>query len=326
MSLIHLLSQTLIKNYALVAFFCGYFCIYLVSNDVFSYLYEINSIKEDIPLNLPFTYDNTLKNRNSLLEEKSNKSEKKSRILCWVMTSPDSFYKKAKHVKATWGRFCDILLFMSSQSEDTLPVIGLPVFEGYTNLWGKTKAAFYYVYKHYFDKADWFLKADDDTFVVVGNLRRLLDKHSPDSPIYFGRRFKPYVEQGYMSGGAGYVLSHEALKLFIEKGMKAFFTEMCYLGMFGAEDINIGECLSYSGVKAGDSRDDDHLETFHPYTAELLIVRGLIPTTDWIYSYSYYPLQLVSILLFSFYIEKWYTEYIVVLEYLIHKLKYFDCF
>lgn len=38
----------------------------------------------------------------------------------------------------------------------------------------------------------------------------------PKTPIYFGLRFKPYVKQGYMSGGAGYVLSKEAVKKFVQ--------------------------------------------------------------------------------------------------------------
>ena len=41
---------------------------------------------------------------------------KKVRVLCWVMTSPDHFDTKAKHVKATWGKRCNILLFMSTKS------------------------------------------------------------------------------------------------------------------------------------------------------------------------------------------------------------------
>lgn len=38
----------------------------------------------------------------------------------------------------------------------------------------------------------------------------------PNTPIYFGLKFKPYVKQGYMSGGAGYVLSKAALKKFVQ--------------------------------------------------------------------------------------------------------------
>ena len=38
----------------------------------------------------------------------------KVRVLCWVMTSPQNHDLKAKHVKATWGQHCNILLFIST--------------------------------------------------------------------------------------------------------------------------------------------------------------------------------------------------------------------
>ena len=49
--------------------------------------------------------------------------------------------------------------------------MGLEVEEGRKNLYEKTKKAFTYVWKHHRHEAEWFLKADDDTFVIVENLR-----------------------------------------------------------------------------------------------------------------------------------------------------------
>ena len=37
------------------------------------------------------------------------------RILCWIMTQPENHYKKAIHVKRTWGKRCNKLIFISSE-------------------------------------------------------------------------------------------------------------------------------------------------------------------------------------------------------------------
>ena len=51
------------------------------------------------------------------------------------------------------------------------------------------------------------MKADDDTYVILENLRYMLKDYKSSDPTYFGLRFThhEYTEhqEGYMSGGAG---------------------------------------------------------------------------------------------------------------------------
>ena len=76
-------------------------------------------------------------------------------------------------------------------------------------------------------------------FVILENLRYMLYAYSPDDPIYFGHKFLlPKSKRTYMSGGAGYVLSRKALKIFIEKGLTD--PNACRQSYAGAEDAEMG--------------------------------------------------------------------------------------
>ncbi|XP_076326717.1 glycoprotein-N-acetylgalactosamine 3-beta-galactosyltransferase 1-like [Tachypleus tridentatus] len=239
----------------------------------------------DVPLSFHSTDEDFHKGEGVLAESLA----KEVRVLCFILTNPTNHQKKAKHVKATWGRRCNVLLFMSSEEDKTLPSVKLNVSEGRNFLWGKIKEAFQYVYEHYFDQADWFMKADDDTFVIVENLRYLLMSHNSSEPIYFGCRFKPYVKQGYMSGGAGYVLSKEALSQFVERALRD--KSNCRGDSGGSEDVEIGKCLEGVGVQAGDSRDSLGRGRFFPFVPEHHLIPGHVPKNFWYWKWIYYPAE-----------------------------------
>ena len=91
--------------------------------------------------------------------------------------------------------------------DDRIGTIALPgVEEGHDKLWPKAVAALKYVWEHHGHDAEWFLKADDDTWVFTNNLRSFLANHDPDEPHYFGFTADP--EDGglglkYNHGGTG---------------------------------------------------------------------------------------------------------------------------
>lgn len=53
----------------------------------------------------------------------------------------------------------------------------------YEDLWGKVVDGFLQLNA---SAADWFLKADDDTFLIYPNLLNLLEHLDPSEPLYLG--------------------------------------------------------------------------------------------------------------------------------------------
>lgn len=211
------------------------------------------------------------------------------RILCWVLTHDINHKTKAQAVKDTWGKRCNKLLFISTSADDNLDIVLVNVTEDRRYLWGKTKQGLQQVYEAHGNDYDWFLKADDDTWIFMENLRHFLYAYSPDMPIYFGCKLKPFVSQGYMSGGAGYVMSREAVRRFNEIALNDDYK--CWNGTEGTEDVEIGKCLENVGVLAGDSRDDLNRARFLPFPPDGLI-RNLFGES-WLDNATFYEIKKV---------------------------------
>lgn len=98
----------------------------------------------------------------------------KVKVLCMVTTHPGNHESKAIHIKKTWGKRCNKLIFMTTAEDLQLGTVVLDVPETRDALWGKTKASFKYAYDNLLDEFDWFMKADDDKYancslIITGN-------------------------------------------------------------------------------------------------------------------------------------------------------------
>ena len=173
------------------------------------------------------TYDNTdnINNNKPIIR-------KKSKIFCMILTSAKSLESKAKIVYETWAHTCDNYKFISTVPEkirngndtrykisengtefhyhfDILQPPGL-VNDTYSKLTDKVYVTVKHLYNKYNDY-DWYLKADDDTFIFMNNLRKFVSDKNASLPVTYGYDFKLYIPQGYHSGGAGYLLSNTAM-------------------------------------------------------------------------------------------------------------------
>jgi glycoprotein-N-acetylgalactosamine 3-beta-galactosyltransferase len=208
----------------------------------------------------------------------------KGKVFCWIMTSRRNHENRARIVDETWPRRCDKYEFFTDDGNTTFPSAGIfhNLTEGHLHLWPKTKTALRHIYHKYLNEFDWFLKADDDTYIVVENLKLMLGRFDARVPHYLGFRMKPYIDDGFNSGGAGYVLSRAALAAFVEKASNN--QTICKGGW--AEDLELAYCLKNIGILPGDTRDATGHNTFFPYHPNL-IIKGKIPN-DGDYNFWYY--------------------------------------
>ncbi|KAH8870539.1 Glycoprotein-N-acetylgalactosamine 3-beta-galactosyltransferase 1 [Schistosoma japonicum] len=79
------------------------------------------------------------------------------------------------------------------------------------------------------------------------NLLDALQHYSPDMPFMLGHRFPTIVQNGFFSGGAGYVLSREALKNIVEKSIDKH--PNCSIYDEIGEDVMMSICGQAVGVR-----------------------------------------------------------------------------
>jgi hypothetical protein len=136
------------------------------------------------------------------IESLFNRQSRSPRICCLILTTPPYLTTRAKAVNATWGPRCDKHYFITELKNQNLtademkivkhlPIAPIPnLMKGYSHLTLKSNLAFLFAYEWHVNDFDWFLKADDDTYLIVEHLRAFLGEQKSSEPITFGYNFK----------------------------------------------------------------------------------------------------------------------------------------
>ena len=88
------------------------------------------------------------------------------------------------------------------ENPEELNIIELEGVTGREKLWDKVKLGMLAIADHYHGTFDYLMKADDDSYVVVGNLLKLLSQMDKNKKFLVGHK---QHNQGvsYLSGGSG---------------------------------------------------------------------------------------------------------------------------
>jgi hypothetical protein len=124
----------------------------------------------------------------------------------------------------------DLIFYSDDEDPATNTIkVNVPLEMMYRDNEIKTIGAVDLIEKRYYNQYDWYLFTDDDTFVNVPLLNKMV--HSFDKTIVHGKDLSGcYGNLSYLSGGAGILISNDVIsKLFNMTNYKTDFS-----------DVNIG--------------------------------------------------------------------------------------
>ena len=156
-----------------------------------------------------------------------------------------------------------------------MPFVYLDIVDTLETLTDKHIATIEYVNENYKNQFDWFLYANDDTYIAMENLKLFLANKCPNEKKLYGKVmiYAPLEKtiytsgdntKGFIQGGSGWLASHEAIRLFAE-AQKKDPLKFCKWdhGRNGLiEDQEISDCYRKVNVYPGESRDEENRERF----------------------------------------------------------------
>ncbi|XP_049531022.1 chondroitin sulfate synthase 1 isoform X2 [Anopheles darlingi] len=178
-------------------------------------------------------------------------------VLVGVMTAKDFLQGRARAVYETWGRQIPgrIVFFSSQDSVATdLPLVAL---KGVDDRYPPQKKSFmmlHYMYEHYIDRFEWFVRADDDVYVRTDRLEPFLRSIDSSKPQFIGQAGRGNTEdfgllslefdENFCMGGPGVIMSRETLRRV------APHIPSCLKNLYSThEDVEVGRCVQkFAGI------------------------------------------------------------------------------
>ncbi|KAH8367665.1 hypothetical protein KR084_001326 [Drosophila pseudotakahashii] len=192
-----------------------------------------------------------------LREEDSIQNSQRNLVFVGVMTAKSFLEGRARAVYDTWGKEVPgRMAFFSSEgsySED-LPVVGLKNVDDRYPPQKKSFMMLYYMYEHYIDRFEWFIRADDDVYMEPDKLERFLRSIDSSKPQFIGQAGKGNSEEfgllslefdeNFCMGGPGVILSSETLRRV------APHIPSCLKNLYSThEDVEVGRCVQkFAGI------------------------------------------------------------------------------
>jgi glycoprotein-N-acetylgalactosamine 3-beta-galactosyltransferase len=185
-----------------------------------------------------------------------------------------------------------------------IPFVYLNISDKYELITNKAIQTMKYIYDYHLNDFDWYLRANDDTYVIMENLKTFLSHKCPNSKEMYGKALRyfmndPYIKEfsgknidkGFIQGGAGWLISRESVKIFVETLNKD--PNFCVMKRGQLEDQEICNCFRKINILTSESRDEEYKERFLMDKFENLFNN---PSNDQ-FRYSLNPIRLVNSIL-----------------------------
>lgn len=192
-----------------------------------------------------------------LNDEDTIQNSQRNLVFVGVMTAKSFIEGRARAVYDTWGKEVPgRIAFFSSEGSysEELPVVGLKNVDDRYPPQKKSFMMLYYMYEHYIDRFEWFIRADDDVYIEPDKLERFLRSIDSSKPQFIGQAGKGNSEEfgllslefdeNFCMGGPGVILSSETLRRV------APHIPTCLKNLYSThEDVEVGRCVQkFAGI------------------------------------------------------------------------------